>query len=96
MNCALFFSDECPKYIIPDKELDCGPNYPIVRSSVYTHQVRCAKHGIIPNEPTLCYICEENFDKNNGLIKRPTYGKKKILLKFHVLLVNFTWYIISQ
>ena len=64
--------DECPKYIIPDKELDCGPNYPIVSSSVYTHQLRCAKHSIITNGPTLCKICEANDDIKSYLIKIST------------------------
>ena len=39
------------------------------------------KYFIIPNGPTLFKPCEENDDINNGLIKRPVYGKKKHLTK---------------
>ena len=58
MNCDLTFFDYFPKCIIPDEELDDGLNDPLIHFSVYTFQVRCLKHGIIPNVPTLCKICE--------------------------------------
>ena len=54
-------------------------NAPIIHFSVYTYQGICAKHGIIPNGPTLCKLCEEKYDINNGIIKRSIYGKKKNL-----------------
>ena len=50
---ALGFCDERNKYIIPDGELDDGPSFPLIHFSVYTYQVRCEKHVIIPNEPYL-------------------------------------------
>ena len=77
MKYDLNFFDEFPKYMTPDEELDDVPNAPLVHFSVYTYQGRYAKHGIIPNGPTLCKLCEENYDIINGLIKSPTYGKKK-------------------
>ena len=53
MKCALGFCYECSEYILPDEELDDGQNDSLVHFSVYTHQLRCAKHSIIPNIPTL-------------------------------------------
>ena len=32
---------------------------------------------MIPNGTTLCKVCEENYDINNGLINMSTYVKKK-------------------
>ena len=53
MKCALVFCDECPKYIITDEELDYGTNDLLINLSVYTYQVICEKHGIIPNGQSL-------------------------------------------
>ena len=58
MKYAFVFYDEFPKYIIPDKELYGGTNALLIPFSIYNYQVRCAKHGMIPNEPTLCKLCE--------------------------------------
>ena len=66
---------------ITDEELDYGPNSPLIYFSVYTYQGRCSNHGIVPNGPTLCKICEANDDITNSWIKRPTYGKKKYIAK---------------
>ena len=41
---------------------------------------------MLKNGPNLCKLCEENYDVYNGLIKRPTYGKKKHPTKM-------SWYI---
>ena len=89
MKRALGFCDECPKCIIPDKGLYDGPNDPLIHFSVYTYQGRCAKHGIIPNGPTLCKLCEENDDKQKGLINRPTYGRMKHLTKMSFSIGEF-------
>ena len=62
MKRALDFCGECTEYIITDKELDDGPNAPLINFSVYTHQGRFEKHGTIINEPNLCKLCEENDD----------------------------------
>ena len=79
MNCALFFSDECPKYIIPDEELDGEPNSPLISFSVYTYQIRCEKNGILPNGPFLCKLREEDYYMQNCIIKSPTYVHNKHL-----------------
>ena len=81
MKCALVFLYKFPNYIIHNEELYGEPNGPLICFSVYIHQVRCAKHGIFLNGSTLCKLCEENYDINNDLIKRPEYGKKKHLTK---------------
>ena len=73
--------NECTKYIIPDEELYDGSNAPLINFIIYTYQGICAKHGIITNRLTLCKICEENDNINNGLIKRPTNRNKKQLYK---------------
>ena len=44
---------------------------------VYTYKVICETYGIIPNKPSVYILCEVNDDTKNGLMKRPTYGKKK-------------------
>ena len=67
IKCALGFCDEFPEYNIPDKEL-----YPITHFNAYTHQLRCAKHSIFTNGPTLCKICEANDDIKSYLIKIST------------------------
>ena len=56
--------------MISDEELGNVPNAPLINISVHTYQGRCEKNGIIPNEPTLCKLSEENSDIKNGLIKR--------------------------
>ena len=55
---ALDFCDVYPEYNNPDKELYDGPNASLIYFIVYAYQVRCATHGIIPNGPSLCRICE--------------------------------------
>ena len=65
------------EYNIPDEELDDGHNDSLKHFSVCTYQGRCETHGIIPNGPSVCRICEENDGIKNGLIKSPTYRKKK-------------------
>ena len=86
--CFVFFN-ECPEYNIPYVELDDGPNAPLILFIAYTYQVRRAKHGIIPNGPTLCKIFEQNDDYNIGLIKNPTYRKKKKLTKISCYIGKF-------
>ena len=81
IKCALSFCDIWVQYKIPDNELDDGPKASLFNFSVYTYQGICETHGINPNGPSLCRICEENNDKSNGVIKRPTYGNKKYLYK---------------
>ena len=71
-KCYLYFCDECTKHIIPDEELDDGPNTSFINLGVYKHQLICAKHGIIINWPDLCKPREENYDTKNGIIKSPT------------------------
>ena len=56
MKCALDLCDEFLEYIIPDEDLYNRPNSPLFDLSVYTCQGVCAKHGIIPNVPTLCKL----------------------------------------
>ena len=73
------FCDEFLEYNITNEEIDYGPNALLIHFSVYTYQGRCETHVIVPNGPSACKICEENYDVNNGLIKMPTYGKKKHL-----------------
>ena len=73
------YFDEFPEYIIPHREIYCKPNCSLIHFSVYTCQGTCATRVIIPNGTSLCRIYEENIGMNNGLIKRPTYGKKKQL-----------------
>ena len=51
------FFNECPEYIDPDEELYDFSNDPLIHFSVYTYQLRCTKHGTIPNELTLYRIC---------------------------------------
>ena len=80
---------------IPHKELDDRQNSLLIHFSIYTYQEIHSKHGIIPNGPSLCRICEENGDINNDLIERPIYGKKKHFTKIHVLLENSTRCIIN-
>ena len=53
MKCSLGFCCECPTYIGPDEEPNYGPNDPFVHFVVYTYQVICVKHGMIPNGSTL-------------------------------------------
>ena len=89
MKCALVFLYKFPNYIIHNEELYGEPNGPLICFSVYIHQVRCAKHGIFLNGSTLCKVCEENYDINNDLIKRPEYGKKKHLTKISCYIVEF-------
>ena len=89
MKCALGFCDECPKWIIPDKELDDGLNAPLIYFSVYKYQGICAKHGIITNGPTLCILWEEYVDAKNGKINRPTYIKNKHLKKMSFSIGQF-------
>ena len=89
IKCDLGFFVECPEYIIPDEVLYDGPNSLIIHFSVYTYQGRCSTHGIIPNRPSACILCEENGDINNGLIKRPTYGKKNNLTKISCSIGEF-------
>ena len=48
---------------------------------IYAYQGRCATRWIITNGSSVCRSCEENYYINNGLIKRPTYGKKEQLTK---------------
>ena len=57
--------------------------------SVFTYQGRCALHGIFPNVPRECIICEENDDIKNGLIKRPTYGNKEHITKILCFIGEF-------
>ena len=80
----------------PDEELYVGPNASIIHFNVYINQGRCGTHGIIINVPSVCRLCEEKYDINNGIIKSPRYVKKIDLTKFHVLLVNYIGYIITQ
>ena len=75
----LVFCDECTDHIITDEELYGVPNYQLIYFSVYTYQVRCAKHGIITNGPNLCKLCEEIDDMKNSQNKRKTYRKKRHL-----------------
>ena len=89
MKCNLGFSDKYPKYIIPDKKLYDGPNYPLIHFSVYTYQGRWAKHGTIPNRPSLWKLCEEDYYINNVIINRPSYGKNKHLTKMSYSIGNF-------
>ena len=58
-----------------------GPNAPIINFSVYIYKVICATLGIIPKGPSVFRSCGENYDINNGLIMRPTYGNNKHLNK---------------
>ena len=53
IKCDLGFCDNFPEYKINDEELYYGPSYPLIHLSVYTYKIICAKHGIIPNGPTL-------------------------------------------
>ena len=57
-------------------KIDYGPNALIIHFGVYTYQGICETQDINPDEPILSIICEENNEINNGLIKRPAYGKK--------------------
>ena len=83
------FLNERPDYIFIDEELDYGPNYSLIHLSVYTYQVICATHGIIPYGPNLCRICEEIDNINNGIIKRQTCGNKKHLTKMSFYIGEF-------
>ena len=54
--------------------------------------MKMCKNGIIPNGPTLCKLCEENYDIKNGIMKRLTYRKNKnttkkscSIRKFHMV-----------
>ena len=85
----MWFFLKYPEYNIPDEELDDVKNYSLINIIVYTYQVRCATHGIIPNGPSLCIICLDNDYIKNSLIKRPTYGKKKHLNKFSCSIGKF-------
>ena len=71
------FCDEFLEYNIIDEEIYDGPNSLLIHFSVYTYQGRCETHVIVPNGPSAWKIREENYDVKNGLIKIPTYGKKK-------------------
>ena len=53
------------------------------------YQGRCATHVIITNGPSVCRSREENYDINNGLIKRPIYCKKKHLTKISCSIGKF-------
>ena len=77
IKCALGFCYECPEYSIPDKELDDAPNASIIHLSVYIYHRRYSIHGIIQNRPIVCISHEKIYDKNNSIIKSPTYGGKK-------------------
>ena len=55
---SFFFGDKFTKYIIPDEELDDGPNAILIHFSVINHQERCAKQVIITNGPNLYKPCE--------------------------------------
>ena len=81
MNNDFGFCNECIKYMIPYEELDYIPNAPLINFSVYNYQGICAKHGIIPNGQYSWKISEKYDDIMNGIIKRPTYGKKKYNMK---------------
>ena len=49
-----------------------------------------SKHGITGNpRPSVCISCEENYDINNILIKRTTYGNKKHLTKISCSIGEF-------
>ena len=89
MKCDFVFCDEFPKCILPDEELYDGSNYPLIHFSVYTYQGICENHFIIPKEKTLRKLCGLNDDINNGLIKSPTYRKKKHLTKISYSLGEF-------
>ena len=75
------FCDECPEYIITDEKLYDGLNGSLIHFSFYPFQLLCSIHEIISHGPSLCRICEENDDINNGIINMRTYGKKKHLTK---------------
>ena len=79
IKCDSSIFDEGPEHIIPDEEKNDGPYALLMHLSVYTYQGICATHGIIKNVTILCRICEDNDDIKNGLIKSPTYIKKKHL-----------------
>ena len=66
------FLTSFPEYLITYGELYDGPNDSFVYFSVYTYQGRCTTHGIIPNGPIICRICEENDGMRNGILKRPS------------------------
>ena len=83
------FLNECPKYIIPDEEIYCGTNYPLICFTIYTYQGSCEKHDMIPNGPSLCKLCEDDYDINNGIVKRPTYRNKKFPLKMSCYIGEF-------
>ena len=79
----------CPEYIIPDEELYDGPNNPTIHFGVYNYQGICATYGIIPNELTLCKLCDKNYDINNGPIKSKKYRKNKHLTKMSFSIGEF-------
>ena len=81
IKCVLGLCDEFSEYNIPNEELFYWLNTSFVHFSVYKFQRKCATHGIFPNGPSVCLICEENDDKTNDLIKRSEYGKEKHLTK---------------
>ena len=85
----MFFCDECSEYNITNEEQYDVSNSSIIHFSVYIYQGRCATHGIIPNAPSVCRLCEEDDDIKNGLIKRPTYGKDKHLNKMSCSIGEF-------
>ena len=89
IKCALGFCNEFPDYNTPDEELDAGPNYSIIHVSIYNYQGRCATYGVIPNGPSVCILCKENGDINNGLIKKSLFGKKKHLTKMSCYVGEF-------
>ena len=76
-------------YIIPDEELDDGPNAPLIHFSVYTYQLRYAKYGILTNGPPLCKLCEKYDDIKNGIIKKRTYVKNTHLTKISCYIDEF-------
>ena len=86
---TLGFCDECTEFNISGEEIDDGTNASLINFSVYTHQARCATYGIIPNGSSVCRICELHYNINNGIINRPTYGKKKQLTKISCYIGEF-------
>ena len=88
-KCALCFCGEFPEYNLPDEEIYDGPNGSLVHFIFYTYQGICETHVIIKNGPCLYRICEGNYDINNGLIKIPTYRKKKNVIKMSCFIGEF-------
>ena len=85
--CFVFFYER-PDHNIPVGEIYYGPNASIIQFSVYNYQGRCETYVVTPNVPSVWILCEENNNINNGLIKRPTYGKKKHLNKMSCYIVE--------